>query len=63
MLREGLTDITCIDKKWEAALSGADFDEHDVVIASYSLAMLDMKRALLKIRESGPRELGILVET
>lgn len=63
MVREGLTNITCIDKKWEAAPHGADFDERNVVIAAYSLAMLDMKRALSKIRESGSREQGIPVET
>lgn len=54
---EGLTNITCIDKKWEDALHGAD--EHDVVIASYSLAMLDMKSALSKMNEVARRSVNL----
>ena len=46
---DGLTNITCINRKWEDATPGADLDEYDVVIASYSLAMLDMKAALSKM--------------
>ncbi len=46
---EGLSNITCINKKWEDAIPGADLDEYDVAIASYSLAMLDMKAALSKM--------------
>ena len=43
---EGLTNITCINRTWEDATPGVDLDKYDVVIASYSLAMLDMKAAL-----------------
>ena len=43
---EGLTNITCIKRTWEDATPGVDLDKYDVVIASYSLAMLDMKAAL-----------------
>ena len=46
---DGLTNITCINRKWEDATPGVDLDEYDVVIASYSLAMLDMKAALSKM--------------
>ncbi|MCD4845673.1 MAG: class I SAM-dependent methyltransferase [Methanosarcinales archaeon] len=50
-VNEGLDNITCINKKWEDAVPGEDLDKYDVVIASYSLAMLDIKKALLKMHE------------
>ncbi len=46
---EGLKNITCINKKWEDVHQGEDLDEYDVVIASYSLSMMDMKAALSKM--------------
>lgn len=52
---DGLTNITCINRKWEDANPGADLDEYDVVIASYSLAMLDMKAALSKMNRVARR--------
>jgi ubiquinone/menaquinone biosynthesis C-methylase UbiE len=52
---EGLLNITCINKKWEDATPGADLDLYDVVIASYSLAMPDMKAALSKMNEVARR--------
>ena len=51
----GLTNITCINRRWEDATPGADLDEYDVVIASYSLAMLDMKAALSKMNRVARR--------
>lgn len=48
--KEGVGNITCINKKWEDVELGNDIEEHDIVIASYSLfAMLDIKEALLKM--------------
>ena len=52
---DGLTNITCINRKWEDATPGADLDLYDVVIASYSLAMLDMKAALSKMNRVARR--------
>ncbi|MCD4845660.1 MAG: methyltransferase domain-containing protein [Methanosarcinales archaeon] len=46
---EGLKNISCINKKWEDVYPGNDLNEYDVVIASYSLAMLDIKTALRKM--------------
>ena len=46
---EGLKNISCINKRWEDAYPGEDLNEYDVVIASYSLAMLDIKTALSKM--------------
>jgi len=52
---EGLTNITCINRTWEDATPGVDLEEYDVVIASYSLLMLDMKAALSKMNEVARR--------
>ncbi len=46
---EGLENITCINQKWEDVHPGGELDEYDVVIASYSLSMLDMAAALSKM--------------
>lgn len=46
---EGLENITCINKKWEDVHPGEELGEYDVVIASYSLSMEDMKAAILKM--------------
>jgi len=46
---EGLENITCINRKWEDVHPGEELDEYDVVIASYSLSMMDMATALLKM--------------
>ncbi len=56
---EGLANITCINRKWEDATTGADLDLYDVVIASYSLAMLDMKAALSKMNEVAKRSVHL----
>ncbi len=47
----GVTNIECINKRWEDVVSFDDLDEHDILIASYSLAMLDMKAALSKMNQ------------
>ena len=47
--REGVRNITCINKKWEEVELGKDMEEHDIVIASHSLTMLDIKDALAKM--------------
>jgi SAM-dependent methyltransferase len=39
---EGLKNITCINKKWEDVAIGRDMGKHDIVIASHSLAMLNL---------------------
>lgn len=47
--KEGLGNITCMNKRWEDVDLGKDIEAHDIVIASHSLAMLDLKKALSKI--------------
>ena len=49
MEKDDVENITCINKRWEDIELGVDIDLHDVVIASYSLGMLDLQEALTKI--------------
>ena len=48
MKEEGLTNVVCINKKWEEMDTG-EIETHDIVIASFSLAMLDIGDALKKM--------------
>ena len=52
---EGLKNITCINKKWEDVAIGSVITEHDIVIASHSLTMLDIKEALSKMNDAAKR--------
>lgn len=54
-INEGLRNITCINKRWEDVEIGKDIDEHDIVIASHSLTMLDIKEALTKMNDVARR--------
>ena len=49
MEKEGVKNITCVNKRWEDIELGGDIKPHDVVIASYSLGMFDMQETLAKI--------------
>jgi SAM-dependent methyltransferase len=47
--KEEVKNIVCVNKRWEDVELGVDIEPHDVVIASHSLAMLDMQEALAKM--------------
>jgi len=51
----GVKNITCVNKKWEDAEINKDVEPHDIVMASYSLVMRDIKGALLKMNEAAKR--------
>jgi len=55
MSKEGLTNITCINKRWED-VSAEEIDIHDIVIASHSLSMLDIIGALSKMNDLAKRQ-------
>jgi SAM-dependent methyltransferase len=38
MEKEGITNITCVNKRWEDVELGVDIEQHDVVIASHSVS-------------------------
>jgi len=52
---EGLTNISILNKKWEEVDLGTDIIPHDVVVASYSLIMEDIREALLKMNAVAER--------
>lgn len=57
---EGAVNITCIGKRWEDVKPFEDADEHDVVIASHSLLMKDLKAALDKMEQFARRSVHII---
>ena len=61
--RENLSNIAYIPKKWEDVELGKDIEagEHDVVIASHSLVIKDIKDALVKINDAVKRNVYIFI--
>ena len=59
--KEHLANVTYINKKWEDVGIGEDMEEreHDIVIASYSLVMKDIKTTLLKMNDAAKRSVYI----
>ena len=55
MEKEDVTNTVCINKRWEDIKLGVDIVPHDVVIASHSLAMLDIQEAVAKIDAAAKR--------
>lgn len=55
MEKEGVTNIVCVNKRWEDIELGVDIEPHDVVIAAHSLGMLDMQEALAKMDATAKR--------
>jgi SAM-dependent methyltransferase len=53
--RERLDNITCLERKWEDVSVGDDITPHDLVIASYSLIMPDIRAALEKMHAAAGR--------
>ncbi|MCG7849777.1 MAG: class I SAM-dependent methyltransferase [ANME-2 cluster archaeon] len=47
--REGITNVTTINKRWEDIEVGVDIEPHDIVIACHSLSMFDIQEALRKM--------------
>ena len=45
----------CINRKWEDVEIGTDIAEHDIVLASHSLTMLDIKEAVSKMNDVAKR--------
>ena len=58
---ENLTNVECVNKKWEDIVPYEDVAPHDVLIASYSLAMLDMRAALSKMDRLACRSVHLVM--
>lgn len=61
--KHNLTNITCIPKKWEDVEIGKDIESggYDVVIASHSLVMKDMRVALSKMNDAVKRSIYMFI--
>ena len=55
MTAEGLTNYSCLRKRWEDAVIGKDIEPHDVVIAAFSLGFYDLAAALEKLDAAARR--------
>ena len=60
MENEGLTNIDCIQKRWEDVKLGEDIEPHDVVVASHSLGMFDLQEAIEKIDAAAKKYVYVL---
>ncbi len=58
---ENLTNVEYVNKKWEDVVPYEDVAPHDVLIASYSLAMLDMRAALSKMDSLALRSVHLVM--
>lgn len=47
--KHGLDNVSFICKRWEDVEIGVDIDRHDIVIASLSLLMIDIRDVLMKM--------------
>lgn len=52
---EGIYNIDYINKRWEDVEVGKDVARHDVVLASFSLLMVDLESALAKMDSAAKR--------
>jgi len=57
--KEGLSNIACIAEKWEGIELGKHIKQHDIVVASYMLTMLDLTEALSKMNKVAKRAVYI----
>jgi 16S rRNA G527 N7-methylase RsmG len=54
--RQGINNIHCIDKRWEDIDVEKDLEGHyDLVIASFSLGMPDIREAILKMEQASSK--------
>ena len=56
-----VSNLTILPLHWEHVVLGQQIQPHDVVIASHSLTMYDLKEALLKIHRAAKREVWLFL--
>ena len=59
MAAEGLTNYSCLRKRWEDTVIGRDVEPHDVVVAAFSLGFYDLAAALEKLDAAARRAVYI----
>ncbi len=58
--KEGITNIVCINKRWEDIALEVDIEPHDVVMACHSLGMFDLQEAVAKMDAAAKKYVYIL---
>jgi len=59
MAAEGLTNYSCLRKRWEDTTIGRDVEPHDIVVAAFSLGFYDLAAALEKLDAAARRAVYI----
>ncbi|UUX91292.1 class I SAM-dependent methyltransferase [Methanoplanus endosymbiosus] len=59
MIKAGLKNARCVQKRWEDVCLKKDFDLHDVVISAYSMGYYDAEWALDKLSRASRRDVHI----
>ncbi|KUG14103.1 hypothetical protein ASZ90_016262 [hydrocarbon metagenome] len=59
MAREGRSNYSCVQMRWEDVEIGCDIESHDVVIAAYSLGFYDLGAALAKLDAAARRSVTL----
>jgi FkbM family methyltransferase len=60
MEREGVTNITSINKRWEDVELGVDLEQYDVVLSCNSLGVSDIQEAIAKMDAASKRYVYII---
>ena len=60
MKREGITNITSINKRWEDVELDVDIEQYDVVLACHSLGMPDIQEAIARMDAASKRYVYII---
>ncbi|MEM2943905.1 MAG: methyltransferase domain-containing protein [Methanomassiliicoccales archaeon] len=53
--KENLRNIVYINKSWEEVVIGKDVKQHDIVLASFSILMCDLRETLSKINRAAKK--------
>jgi len=59
--RNQVDNIVFVNKRWEEVVVGKDLEVHDIVIASFSLFMVNIEEALAKMNEAAKRAVYLAV--
>ena len=61
VVEQNISNMVTIPLPWEHITIGKDIQPHDIVLASHSITMHDLKAALLKINQAAKREVWLVL--
>lgn len=59
--QERIKNVRCITSSWQDAASGGQLDKHDLIVASYCLFMMDMRRQLEYMHQLARKKVCLFV--